>query len=153
MATSGFSAEIDMNPIKQILQERGLQEFGSVQKFLDKRIIEYAEPYTPRDNGILYASALNATDFGSGEVIYNTPYAHYLYEGILYVDPVYDKGAFFNENFGFWSRKGVQKVPSDRKLNYKGGGSRGKKWVDRMWTEKKNEIIAEVQAKVDRRGN
>lgn len=152
MSKNIFDVTINMNSIDSILKDRGLQDYGPVQKFLDKRIIEQAKPYTPKDNNILYSSALYSTDFGSGVVIYNTPYAHYQYEGILYVDPKTGKGAYYSPDYGFWSRKGVQKIPSTQELTYHGGGKRGKKWVERMWVDKETEIIAEVQSIVDRRG-
>jgi len=88
--------------------------------------------------------------YGSGQVIWDTPYAHYLYEGELYVDPKTGKGAFFNPNYGFWSRPGVQKIPSGRELRYNGNGLQGKKWAERMWLDHKQDIINEAQAILDR---
>ena len=52
------------------------------------------------------------------QVIYNSPYAHYQWEGKLYVDPITGKGAFYDPDYGFWSRPGVTKIPTDIPLNY-----------------------------------
>jgi hypothetical protein len=75
------------------------------------------EPYVPANNLILARSARVSATETSGEVEYNVPYAHYQYEGELYVDPITGKGAFTNGE-RFWSRPGVAKVPSGRKLHY-----------------------------------
>lgn len=144
-----IDVEINLDSVEKILNKRGLEDYGKVQKFLDKRILEHSEIYMPKDNGFLYTSALISTKFGSGIIHYNTPYAHYMYEGILYVDPKYGKGAFFSEGYGFWSRKDVKKIPTQNLLNYQGGGLRGKKWVERMWANKKSEIIAEIEAYIN----
>ena len=38
--------------------------------------------------------------------------------GKLYVDPITGKGAFYDKDYGFWSRPGVPKVPTNIPLNY-----------------------------------
>ena len=81
--------------------------------------------------------------------MYNGPDVHYLYNGNLYVDPKYGKGAFFNENYGFWSRPGITKIPTERQLNYHTPGT-GAHWDNLMWTSKGNEVIKNVQKFVDR---
>ncbi len=99
---------------------------------------------------MLRDSGYTATEIGSGEIVWNVPQAHYLYEGILYVDPKTGKGAFFSPDYGFWSRPGVQKVPSDRELEYHGGGLRGKRWAERMWADRGEDIIREVEVVISR---
>lgn len=80
-----------------------------------KRIME---PYVPADSGVILASSARVTATArSGSVIYNTPYAHYQYEGRLFVDPITGKGAFTNGE-RFWSRPYERKVPSTRRLHY-----------------------------------
>lgn len=72
-------------------------------------------PYIPMVNGILMANVSIQSD----GIHFKSPQAHYLYEGILYVDPVTKKGAYFDPKTGrFWSRKNVAKIPSASKLNY-----------------------------------
>jgi len=56
-----------------------------------------------------------------GEVYFlppNSDYGHYQWEGIKYVDPDYGIGAFYSEDYGFWSRPGVEKIPSSDPLHY-----------------------------------
>lgn len=51
------------------------------QKYLDNRVITDCEPYVPIQSGDLRGSAKRCTELGSGEVIWNTPYAGYQYRG------------------------------------------------------------------------
>lgn len=72
-------------------------------------------PYIPMQSGILQGNV----SIEENGIYFHSPYAHYQYVGILYVDPIYDIGAFFDPATGrFWSRRGVQKKPSGRPLNY-----------------------------------
>ena len=64
-------------------------------------------------------NAINVNE--RGQVFLYDPesdYGHYQYEGKVYVDPITGKGAFYSPEYGFWSRPGVEKVPSDRPLTY-----------------------------------
>ncbi len=141
---------IEANDLESMLRKAGLDEGGIAQKQLDESFLKYCDPYLPFDSGMLRDSGYTATEIGSGEIVWNVPQAHYLYEGILYVDPKTGKGAFFSPDYGFWSRPGVQKVPSDRELEYHGGGLRGKRWAERMWADRGEDIIREVEVVISR---
>lgn len=102
-----------------------LEAFGKkldiAQDALDAQVWNDIQKYMPMETGTLISEtgALNATT--RGEVyLYppNSDYGHYQYEGIKYVDPLYEVGAFYNPDYGFWSREGVKKVPSDEPLFY-----------------------------------
>lgn len=91
------------------------------QDILDAQVWNDVQKYMPLDTGTLKSqtNALNQTVRGR---VYLYPpesdYGHYQYEGVVYVDPVYNKAAFYTPEYGFWSRPGVEKIPSDRKLTY-----------------------------------
>lgn len=76
------------------IKRLGLEDGGSVQKAVDQSILDVCEPYTPMDlssgadGGGLVRSAIMHTVIGSGEIVWRTPYAHYVYEGKVYVDPI-----------------------------------------------------------------
>ena len=144
--------KLDLQPVNDVLKQAGLENGGAVQKQIDESFLRECEPYLPFDSGMLRDSGITSTKIGSGQVIWDTPYAHYLYEGKLYVDPITGKGAFYNENYGFWSRPNTQKVPSDRELEFHGGGLRGKKWAERMWADHSQDIIREAQAVANQGG-
>lgn len=78
------------------------------------------------DGGALYADIkqFNETN-GERGVVYainptasGVPHGHYQLVGIMYADPKTGKGAFYSPEYGFWSRPGVEKVPTNRLLQY-----------------------------------
>lgn len=75
----------------------------------------YFAKYVPMREGIL-ATSLTIEPY---QITYEQPYAHYQWEGKLYVDPITGKGAFYDPDYGFWSRPGKDtKIPTDIPLNY-----------------------------------
>lgn len=76
------------------------------------------DPYVPADNLALAQRVSIDVKGDRGQIHYLSPYAHYQWEGVLYVDPKTEKGAFTNGEGLFWSRPKVTKIPSDRKLEY-----------------------------------
>lgn len=86
----------------------------SVGKFVASEWSRYFAKYVPMREGIL-ATDITIEPY---KVTYNSPYAHYQWEGKLYVDPITHKGAFYSTDYGFWSRPGVTKIPTDIPLNY-----------------------------------
>ena len=107
---------------QECIKALGLDEGGRVQQAIDSEILRVCDPYIPMDNGDLIRSGIANTVIGSGEVVWNTPYAHFVHEGIVYVDPVTGSP---------YARKDAQKVPTDRKLQYQGAPMRGDHWFDR----------------------
>lgn len=102
-----------------------LERFGHkvdiAQDAVDAQVWNDMQRYMPRDTGEFIAETNILNQSTRGEVYKYPPSSdrgHYLYEGIKYVDPEYDKGAFYNPDFGFWSRPGVKKVPSAEPLFY-----------------------------------
>lgn len=106
----------------------GLDERGRIQQFVVNEVLRLSDPYTPKANGDLIGSGHpeDGTD-----IVWNTPYAHYMWEGVVYEDPQLRCAGFKTEN-GWRSRKESEKVPTDRKLEYGNGGLRGDHWVERM---------------------
>lgn len=92
---------IDLNE-PQILQKVTNNRFGLLVSQEWKRLLN---PYTPRDNGIL----MNTAEERPWEIKYIQPYSHYMYQGILYVDP---------DTRSSWARFGVEKVSTGEPLNY-----------------------------------
>lgn len=65
---------IELNPISMILKAHGFGNGGKLQKFADVTIATKMEPYVPFYTGGLRKS-VKSSNFGSGELIYSTPYA------------------------------------------------------------------------------
>ncbi len=92
---------IDLNE-PQIIKKVTNDRFGLFVSNEWKRLID---PYTPRDNGLMMQTA-HKRPF---EIEYIQPWSHYVYEGILYVDP----------NTGSsWAGFGVEKIPTGKPLDY-----------------------------------
>ncbi len=92
--------------------------FGQkAQLFAANEFKRVMEPYVPANNLMLSRNVAITADASGGKISYNSPYAHYQYEGQLYVDPKTGKGAF-TDGTRFWSRPNVPKRPSGRKLTY-----------------------------------
>lgn len=105
-----MNVRIDLNEPK-ILQTIKSDRFGEHAAQTWKDIID---PYTPKDTGLTMESAR----IYPWIIHYIQPWSAYIYNGKLYVDPIYNVGAFFNADYGFWSRPGVKKIPSGKPLNY-----------------------------------
>ena len=88
--------DIKMKSAAQILSERGLQDNGPVQRYIDSEVLRLCTPYVPWDRGILNASGTSSTFVGSGEVRYSTPYARR-----WYYEPANFQGAPKRGNYWF----------------------------------------------------
>ena len=134
-----------MKPTSVIKARLGLQAGGKLQKYFTNNCYKHMDKYVPKQNENLRTNVQIEPDF----IIYKSRHAHYQYRGILYVDRKTGKGAFFNENYGFWSRPDDTKVPSNRKLTYHTPGT-GSYWDKRMWSAEKDKVISETQKFFDR---
>lgn len=115
----GIRIDINYEVLGKLLDE--------AQFALDTQVWHDMQRYMPRKYGHLInmTNKLNQISAGTGEVHVYDPaveYAHYVYEGQKYVDPVYRVGGFFgilpDKEGQWWSRKGVRKVPSGEPLQY-----------------------------------
>lgn len=134
-----ITARLYMPSVEQMIKDYGLNKGGKVQKFIDQFILEQSEPYVPHDSGNLVASASRSTEVGSGQIIWDTPYAHYLHEGRLMVSPTTKSS---------WARKGEQKVyaePPKTLMFHSGDSNRKEHWIDRFLIDKKEELIKECE--------
>lgn len=114
--------------VGECLQTLGLEKRGRVQRRIAQEILELSDPYIPLDEGGLKKSGRIEDDT---DVIWDTPYAQYMWNGIVYEDPDLHCAGFKTDN-GWRSRKGIQKVPTTRSLEYQNGSLRGAHWTDRM---------------------
>lgn len=142
--TSRLDAHLDPD---DILAQLGLDDGGRVQQIIDQRVIDYCQPYTPASpDRTLEFSAQVSTEIGSGQVIWNTPYAHYQYMGIVYGPnfPIIKDGMLM----GFFSPP--KKYPTDRELTYDTSQNpmAGPRWFDRMKADRLNDILDEARKAV-----
>lgn len=131
---------------QKIVDKFGLDSDGKVQKTIDATFIHYMRLKMPKDSETMIN---NTRSPEGGLIVVETPYAHYMNEGIKYVDPKYGKGAFYNEDYGYWSRPGIKKVSSNEPLNYHGGADRGAHFVERTASENFDDILKAGQKELD----
>lgn len=102
-----------IKPTNELLERRGLQPGGRVQKYIDSEVLRYSDPYVPFLSGKLKGSGITSTIVGSGLVHYNTPYAR--------------KNYYKNRG------NGIQGLNN--------GGIRGRLWFERMKSDHKKDIL------------
>ena len=114
------------------------------QDALDNEFLTRMLQHVPGEDGGALRADIKKFNETNGErgVIYaynpnGVPYGHYQHEGILYVDPITGKGSFYTP--GYWSRPGVDKVPSNRILQYQNPEAR-RDWA-RYTAENEKEAI------------
>ena len=98
-----------MKSYQQILKERGLDDYGRVQRFIDSEVIRLMEPYTPKESGTGIDTATQLTDIGSGEVRQGGAKAPYMKKW-------------------YYTKANFQQDSGGRSMN----GTRGNYWFERM---------------------
>jgi hypothetical protein len=129
-----FNARLEMKELPQLMRERGLQNSGRVQQFIDQEVIRLMAPYTPMLTGALEKSATLGTKIGSGEIQQNAPYARYQYYGKLMVSSLTGSA---------YATHGESKVLTDKDLQYNKSKhpQAGPFWFERMKTDHKEDIL------------
>lgn len=136
---------------KECMERLGVLPGGRVQECIDKAVIRHCEPYLPFRESILTESVYTASKIGSGEITYDTPYAHYLYEGEIWGPnfPIVENGVIT----GYYSPP--EKKPTGRDLTYSTEVNplAGSHWFDRAMADHVQDVLEEAQDAANRRGN
>lgn len=61
--------------------DRFAKQYTEAQKYLDSEVLKDSSPYVPMRTGVLMQSGIRGTVIGSGEVVWDAPYARRLYYG------------------------------------------------------------------------
>ncbi len=144
-----FTIELNTMKASDFIEMAGIGQSKEAQRFFCEQLIRLSVPYMPYHDGILMSSAFVTSN--NDEIVYDTPYARYLWYGKLMVDPITNKGAFYNPNYGFWSRPNTPKVLTDRNLNFTGAPKRGPYWVFRAYEANKYALAISVQEYIERK--
>lgn len=143
---------VKLNPVSEIITDLGLEPGGKAQnKFASECMDRMNDKYTPKRYGGLVNSSYVDSECN---IHYNTPYARYLYYGKLMVMSN-GKGAFYNEDYGFWSKKGEKKTLTDIDLNYDKteNACAGPYWDKTMWSAEKEDIEKVMNEYIKQRGS
>lgn len=138
--------KVKLKPTSVIKARLGIQKGGPAHAFFTESCYRYMGQFVP---GGTKGTLNQNVDLEVSKITYKSPYSHYQYIGKLYVDPKYQKGAFYSEDYGYWSRPGISKISTAIPLNYHTLGT-GSFWDKKMWSSKGEKVIEEVQKYVDR---
>lgn len=127
-------------PEMKIIEEATGGSAGAL--FLANEAKRLMDPYVPAVNMMLSQEVQVFTEKNEGIVKYLSPYAHYQYEGILYVSS--KTGSAFSH--------GEYKIPTDRKLKHSTFRHplATSHWDKAMLTARKSDLAAAYQAYLNR---
>lgn len=131
-----MKVDVHFDNTKKIAERKGLGESGVIQKYIDSEVIKHCAPYAPFETGQMQKSATLGTVIGSGEIVYNSPYAKFLYYGKVMVSP---------STGSPWAKKGERKNLTERPLQFNGAPKRGAYWFERMKVGHADAILKEVE--------
>lgn len=120
--------KIKMNSTNKILKGHGLDEDGTVTKFLRDTIDRFCDPYIPFLSGMLKN---NKTYPNNYSIKYISPYAHYHYKGKKVIGPS--------------KPKGIKRTISNEDMKYQGAPKRGPEWDKRMMNDRGKEVCKDVE--------
>lgn len=122
-------------PLKSIYKNLGLEDKGKVQAFLDKTVAQNLQKYVSRKSGDQEESIPTASQYGSGEVIIDVPYAHFQAEGRAMVGSRTKRA---------WANCGEKKIYSGKALTYHNSALRGAHPFERMKADKRDSILRQT---------
>lgn len=114
------------------------------QELLNMQIVADSEPYVPFRQGALRSSVRFPQGIDDGEIEYNTPYAHYLYQGEVYGPNIPIKDA--QGNITGWISP-PSKSPTGRRLQYNTPGT-SDHWFEKAKSEHLNDWVDLVKRTV-----
>lgn len=116
------------------------------QKLLNMQIVADCDPLIPFQQGALRNSVNYPEGIYGGVIEYNTPYAHYQYEGEVYGPniPIYDSNGKLT---GYFSPP--KKNPTGRPLQYHPEGTeRGDNWFEKAKAQHKDDWVRLVKGTI-----
>lgn len=96
---------------------RFARNLDAAEYWLANEIQQNSNDFVPFRTGALRESG-HVIDTNEGyRIEWSSPYAHYLYEGTLYINPQH-KASGWMDQYGQWHGWRGQKEPTDRRLEY-----------------------------------
>lgn len=117
-----------LNSASQIESRLKINKDGSAQEFLRDEFDRFMDPYIPMQSGPLKNTKTYPTKHS---IKYTSPYAHYHYIG--------------KKAVGASKPKGVKRSISGVSMKYSGAPKRGPQWDKRMYANKKNDILKDLE--------
>ncbi|MCI9081481.1 MAG: hypothetical protein HFI70_04005 [Lachnospiraceae bacterium] len=113
------------------------------QKLLNMQVVADCDPLIPFQQGALRNSVNYPGGVYGTEIEWNTPYAHYQYESIVYSPNIPIKDSEGNIT-GWFSPPGQKKKPTNRTLTYHHPGTTGH-WFEEAKKAHKNDWVKLVK--------
>ncbi|WP_050697613.1 minor capsid protein [Anaeromassilibacillus senegalensis] len=144
---------VNMRPVNQILQAKGLTAGGDVQRFHTANVLRRIVKYMPYREGMLIKQTVASSPISKPYIVVPGPAARYLYYGKVMVDPVTKAAGFLDQDGQWKSRKGVPKVLSNRNIKYTKGKNplAGPFWDRRLKAAEGKVLQTELQRYVNRK--
>ena len=150
----GTIAYLEMNSVDQVLEDKGLKPGGDVQKFHTQNVLRRIKRYMPFVTGMTYKVTVTQTDTDRPEIVTDTPYAKYLFNGKVMIDPKINAAGFMTPE-GWRSRKGCVKVRTNRDLDFKRSRAKnpqaGPRWDRALSANEGKAMAADLQRFINRR--
>lgn len=148
----GTIAYLEMNPVHQILKDKGLDAGGDAQKSHTANVLRRIKRYMPFVSGMTYKVTVVQTDISRPFIITDTPFAKYLFYGKVMVDPKLRIAGFMTPE-GWRSRKNVPKVRTNRDLQYNKtkNTNAGPRWDRALSAAEGKAMAADLQRYLNRR--
>lgn len=122
--------------------DRNIKE---AQKLLNMQIVADCDQLIPFQQGALRNSVNYPEGIYGGEIEWNTPYAHYQYEGEIYGPNIPIKDSAGNVT-GWFSPKGKKKNPTGMPITYHPEGTeRGDHWFEKAKKQHKDDWVRLVR--------
>ena len=120
----GVKAEVKLSKLNP--------RFKKAQWFLGEQVLQMSRAHMPFRAGILRQNSF--TDDEGRRVVFNAPYARFLYYGKVMVDP---------ETGSPWARRGAKKVVTDRDIQYSVPEASAR-WFEVAWAQDGKAIMEAV---------
>ena len=124
----GVKITIDTNAVRMKLEAASKKALAVTSK----QALADCNEFCPEDQGVLINSSISHSRYTDGLLVWVTPYARYLYYGLLMVDSV---------THSAWARKGTNKMLTDKELIYHPKHSSST--PGKLWCEKARETYSE----------
>lgn len=125
--TKEGTMELTWNPA---FDEKWEERYGEAQKYIDSEVLRHNAKYIPFRTGFLNQSGTLGTTVGTGLVVYNAPYARYMYYGKVMRDA--NGRALYGK---------APKHVTNEPIQYHGAPQRGAYWFERMKAAHKDAIL------------
>lgn len=96
---------LDESKVKNRLANQTKQ----AKRILKNEIVKDTEKFVPMRSGFLKNSIMRSIQSNDDFIIYNTPYARFLYYGYVMIGKITKRP---------WARRGETKIKTDRKIQY-----------------------------------